>query len=250
MANTKKNQTNVTNQMKKRSVVLTAMALACFCVVVVHMFVIQIVRYEEYKGLATQIQLREVEVSAKRGSIYDANMKVLAQTATVWTITVSPADSKEEQHQVIADGLSEIVEVDKETILSKLAKKESYYQLIKQKVDKPVADKVNRFCQENELVGVYVVEDYKRYYPYGEFASTILGFCGSDNQGLAGLESYYDDELSGENGRIIAAKNGWGYDMVTASLPLLTKRYSITLKNTLPLRQRNMQRLKVQQVLL
>ena len=153
-----------------------------------------------------------MELSPNRGTIYDANGKILAQSATVWTISVSPLDSDEDQHQLIAQGLSQILEVDRDTILEKLGKN-NYYQLIKQKVYKPVADEVRDFCQENDISGVNIAEDYKRYYPYGEFASTILGFCGSDNQGLAGLESYYNDELTGEKGRVIAAKNGWGLDM-------------------------------------
>lgn len=233
MINNKKNQSGVTNEMKKRSMIFTFLACSLFCVVIGHMFIIQIVRYEEYKGLATQIQLRETEVSAKRGTIYDANMKVLAQTATVWTITVSPAESEEEQHRLIARGLSAILDVDEQDILTKLGKKESYYQVIKKKIDKPVADKVNEFCRENKLTGVYVVEDYKRYYPYGEFASTILGFCGSDNQGLAGLESYYDKELAGENGRVIAAKNGWGYDIGTGNEVLSEAKDGYSLVTTI-----------------
>lgn len=213
MANKRKNQSHVTNDMRKRTKVVRFFALLCFAAVAVNMFRIQILNYEKYKTRATQIQLRETELSARRGTIYDANMKVMAQTATVWTIFVSPAESKEDQHRTIARGLSEILEVDEQTILTKLGRTSSYYEVVKQKVDKPVADQVIRFCKENKLSGVNIVEDYKRYYPYGDFAATILGFCGSDNQGLAGLESYYDEELTGENGRVIAAKNGWGQDM-------------------------------------
>ena len=213
MDNNKRNQTAVTNSIRQRTIVLAGVAMLCFAVVVANMFRIQILNYEKYKTLATQIQLRETELSAKRGVIYDANMKVLAQSATVWTIFVSPAESDEEQHELIARGLSEILEVDKETILKKLQKTASYYEVVKQKVDKPVADKVSEFCNENDIAGVNIAEDYKRYYPYGNFAATILGFCGSDNQGLAGLESYYDEELTGEKGRIISAKNGLGLDM-------------------------------------
>jgi len=213
MANNRKNQSHVTNAMRKKTMFVAMCACLCFVIVAANMFRIQILNYEKYKTRATQIQLRETELSARRGTIYDANMKVLAQTATVWTIFVSPAESKTDQHRTIARGLSEILEVDEETILTKLGRTSSYYEIIKQKVDKPVADEVIRFCKDNKLSGVNIVEDYKRYYPYGDFAATILGFCGSDNQGLAGLESYYDEELTGENGRVIAAKNGWGEDM-------------------------------------
>lgn len=209
-----RNQTNVTNEMRRRTALVSVCAVLCFVIVAANMFRIQILNYEENKAEATAIQLREMELSPNRGTIYDANGKILAQSATVWTISVSPKESDKEQHQLIASGLGEILDVEPATILEKLGKN-NYYQLIKQKVDKPLADKVWAFCKENNISGVNVAEDYKRYYPYGEFASTILGFCGSDNQGLAGLESYYNEELTGEKGRIIAAKNGWGLDMGT-----------------------------------
>ncbi|MEG0092055.1 MAG: penicillin-binding transpeptidase domain-containing protein, partial [Oscillospiraceae bacterium] len=174
---------------------------------------IQILNYEKYKAEASSIQLRDTKISAKRGTIYDANMKVLAQSATVWTVTVSPADSEEEQHPRIAQRLSEILEVSEEKILQKLQKTGSYYEVIKYKIDKPQADEVRKFCTEEKIKGVNLVEDFKRYYPYGNFAATVLGFCGTDNQGLAGLESYYNEELSGQQGRVISAKNGLGLDM-------------------------------------
>ena len=208
------NQTSVTNRMRMRTIVLVVCAVLCFMVVAANMFRIQILNYEENKAEATAIQLREMELSPNRGTIYDANGKILAQSATVWTISVSPLESNKEQHQLIATGLGAMLDVEPATILEKLGKN-NYYQLIKQKVDKPVADQVQQFCNENDIDGVNIAADYKRYYPYGEFASTILGFCGADNQGLAGLESYYNEELTGEKGRVIAAKNGWGLDMGT-----------------------------------
>lgn len=212
----KKNQTSVSRQMQNRAIIFSVIfVVVCFGAVIAKMFKIQIIDYEKYKVAATNIQLRETYLSPKRGTIYDANMKVLAQSATVWTIFVSPAESEEEQHETIAQGLSEILDVDKDNILQKLANTNSYYEVVKQKVDKPVADEVRQFCTENNLSGVNIAEDYKRYYPYGNFAATILGFCGSDNQGLAGLESYYDEELTGEKGRVVSAKNALGLDMGT-----------------------------------
>lgn len=213
--NRKRSNINVTTDMKRRTMWLCAGALLCFSVVIGHMFKIRVMDYEKYKTEATDVQQRETELSPMRGPIYDSNGKILAQSATVWSISVSPVDTDKEQHQLIADGLGQILDIEPDVILKKLGKENSYYQSIKMKVDKPVADEVRSFCQENEIKGVNIAEDYKRYYPYGDFASTILGFCGSDNQGLAGLESYYDEELTGETGRIISAKNGWGKDMGT-----------------------------------
>ena len=211
--NRRKSQTKVTKSMKERAIVI----MVCFFVfclwIVCNMVDIQIINYEEYKAKASSIQLRDTKISPQRGTIYDRNMKVLAQSATVWTVFVSPAESDPDQHQRIAEKLSEILEVDYDAVITKLGKKESYYQVIKYKIDKPVADEIRTFCSDEEIKGVNLVEDYKRYYPYGDFAATILGFCGTDNQGLAGLEAYYDEELTGVQGRVISAKNGWGLDM-------------------------------------
>ncbi|MBQ7006194.1 MAG: stage V sporulation protein D, partial [Oscillospiraceae bacterium] len=211
--NRRKSQTKVTNNMRKRAIFVMVCFFAFCCVIVFNMFNIQVVNYEQYKAKASSIQLRDTAISPKRGTIYDRNMKVLAQSATVWTVFVSPAESDPDQHARIAEKLSELLEVEYDAVITKLGKKQSYYQVIKYKIDKPVADEIRIFCQEEDIKWVNIVEDYKRYYPYGSFAATILGLCGTDNQGLAGLESYYDEELTGVQGRVISARNGWGLDM-------------------------------------
>ena len=211
--NRKRAQTRVTNEMRKRALLVTVGFFVFCCVIIGNMFNIQVLNYEKYKAKASSIQLRDTEISPKRGTIYDRNMKVLAQSATVWTVFVSPAESIDEQNHRVAEKLSEILGVSYEGVIEKLGKTQSYYQVIKYKIDKPQADAIRDFCQAEDIAGVNLVEDYKRYYPYGDFAATILGFCGTDNQGLAGLESYYDEELTGVQGRVISAKNGWGLDM-------------------------------------
>ena len=210
---TGKVQTRVTNSMRLRALWLIGIFFVCVSFIVINMVNIQIINYEDYKAKASSIQLRDTKISPKRGTIYDANMKVLAQSATVWTVFVSPAESDEEQHQRIAEKLEEILGADPQKTLAKLEKTSSYYEVIEYKIDKPEADAIRLWCDEEDILGVNLVEDYKRYYPYGSFAATILGFCGTDNQGLAGLESYYDEELTGVQGRVISAKNGWGLDM-------------------------------------
>lgn len=208
-----KPQNRVTRSMVIRSKIVI-LVFMLFCVFIVsNMVNVQIVNYEEYKAKASSVQLRDTKISPKRGTIYDANMKVLAQSATVWTVFVSPADSKPEQHEMIAAKLEEILGVEKQKTLDKLKKTSSYYEVIQYKIDKPEADAIRKFCSEEKILGVNLMEDYKRYYPYGDFAATILGFCGTDNQGLAGLESFYNEELTGIQGRIISAKNGLGLDM-------------------------------------
>ena len=124
------NQTGVTNKMRRNTIFLCLGVALCFFVVAANMFRIQILNYEENKAEATAIQLREMELSPNRGTIYDANGKILAQSATVWTISVSPKESKKEHHRLIAKGLSEILDVDQNTVLEKLGKN-NYYQLLK-----------------------------------------------------------------------------------------------------------------------
>ena len=209
----KRNPNRVTREMRIKAAVVVLLFFIGVGAIVKNMVNVQLVNYEEYKAKASSIQLRDTKISPKRGTIYDRNMKVLAQSATVWTVFVSPAESDPDQHQRIADKLEEILEADREKTLAKLQKTSSYYEIIQYKIDKPEADAIRQWCQDEGIDGVNLVEDYKRYYPYGSFAATILGFCGTDNQGLAGLESYYDEELTGVQGRVISAKNGWGLDM-------------------------------------
>ncbi len=209
----KRNQNRVTRSMRIKGSIVIMVFIMVAGLITANMAKVQLVDYEQYKAKASSIQLRDTKISPKRGTIYDRNMKVLAQSATVWTVFVSPAESKAEQHAQIADKLYEILGADKEKTLDKLKKTSSYYEVIEYKIDKPQADAIREWCKADKISGVNLVEDFKRYYPYGSFAATVLGFCGTDNQGLAGLESYYDEELTGVQGRVISAKNGWGLDM-------------------------------------
>ncbi|MDD2994095.1 MAG: penicillin-binding transpeptidase domain-containing protein [Pygmaiobacter sp.] len=178
---------------------------------------LQIVHYEDYKVKAENQQLKDTIIPANRGIIYDADMKVLAQSATVWNVAVAPSDIDEEYRAGIAAGLAPILDIDEQTILDKLNKTESAYQSIKLKVDKPVADAVRQFALEGNggkgYPGISLSQDSKRYYPYGNFAASVLGFTGRDNNGLAGLESQYDDVLAGTPGRQLLAQTATGKDM-------------------------------------
>ncbi|MEA4912344.1 MAG: penicillin-binding transpeptidase domain-containing protein, partial [Oscillospiraceae bacterium] len=157
-------------------------------------------------------QLRDTVVTAQRGTIYDRNMNELAKSATVYTIALSPKDIKEANREIIATGLAEILGVDHDTIIEK-CKENNYYSIVKRKVDQPIVDEVRQFIVDNNINGISFTEDSKRYYPYGNFAAQVLGFVGTDNQGLSGIEAYYDDELSGTAGRVVSAKNAVGSDM-------------------------------------
>lgn len=180
----------------------------------------QIVEGEELSAKAMDQSLQSTTVSAMRGTIYDATgTKVLAQSASVWTVVLEPnylngvEVGSEELRRKVASGLAKILDMDEETIYKKTGER-SYFTYLKRRVESDVRDEINNFLEENGIEsGVQLIPDYKRYYPYGTLASNVLGFTGSDSQGLNGLEIYYDEELRGTAGRLVAAKNARGTDM-------------------------------------
>lgn len=185
---------------------------------------IMIIKGEKYQKDASEQQLYDSLVTAPRGDIYDRNMQKLATSSPAWTVYITPNGIKslkkesdaEAVRKKIAEGLSEILEMDYNTVYDYTGKK-SYYVIVKKKVEKTVADKVRQFILDNKDLELsqYIGLDSttKRYYPNGNLASVVLGFVGSDDQGLSGLESYYDNELTGTAGRVVAAKNAMGTNM-------------------------------------
>ena len=185
---------------------------------------IMILKGEEYQTKASEQQLYDSLVTAPRGDIFDRNMQVLATSSTAWTVYITPNgikkikdNAKRETVRVtIAKGLSEILDVDYDTVY-KNTDKNSYYVIVKKKIEKSTADEIRKFISDNKDLEItkYIGldETTKRYYPNDTLASVVLGFVGSDEQGLSGLESYYDNELTGIAGRVVAAKNALGTDM-------------------------------------
>ncbi len=194
-------------------VLMTLMMVIGFGVLIGRLFYLQVVTGDFYRQRAVDQQMVSTTVDAKRGTIYDRNMQPLAQSATVSKAILSPAQVKEEQVDLIADSLSEILDVDRQTIVDKCANKDRYYEVVKTKVEQPQADEITRLIEEEGISGVYMEEDVKRYYPYGNFASTVLGFTNSDNVGAYGIEAYYNKTLSGTPGVVVTAKNSVGLDM-------------------------------------
>lgn len=205
---------HATVQMRKRiNILLVFIIIFGLMLMTCRLFFLQVLGGEEYRERATQQQMRDTTISAKRGTIYDCNMNVLARSATVWTVYLSPVYIKDDaQRNLIADKLSELLLVDRETVYKK-AQKNTYYEYVKRKVEDELAKKVREFCSENSISAIGLDEDTKRYYPHDTLASTVIGFTGVDNQGLTGIEAYYDSYLKGTDGRIISAKNAWGTDM-------------------------------------
>lgn len=185
---------------------------------------LQIDQAAEWEARASRQQLANVDIVPKRGNIYDANMKLLAQSATVWTVTSSPEalnqsvlrnTEAKDPAQFAATELSRILELDQAELLEKFSDKKKMYYKVKSKIEKPLADEIRALCDEYGLRGIYLTEDTKRYYPYETMASTVLGFVGEDNVGLEGIERWYDETLAGTPGRTVMVKDAWGREIAT-----------------------------------
>lgn len=177
-----------------------------------NLFWIQIINGESYRLKAERQQMSDTVLSAHRGVIYDSNMKVIAQSATAYLVYINPSMIKTEtQKTLVVDGLSQIFDLDRETVLKKAEKTAYGYEKIIGKIDQTKKDELSAYIAEHSadklstIIGID--PDTKRYYPLGSFASSIVGFTGSEDTGRAGLELYYNSELTGTSGRIITAKN-------------------------------------------
>ena len=175
---------------------------------------IQFVQGAELQAMAYSQQTLNRIINPKRGRILDRNGKIeLAVSASTETVSVNPTNISANNKQKVARALSEIFDLDYEKTLKKVSKKTSI-EIIVKKVDKEKTDKLRIWLAENNITtGINIDEDTKRYYPYSTLASNIIGFTGSDNQGLEGLESYYDDILSGKQGKILKLTDATGTDM-------------------------------------
>ena len=153
--------------------------------------------------LAYEQLVQQRAISAKRGTIYDSTGKyILAVSSTAYQITINPTNIKKEDKEKVARVLSEIFELDYENVLKKVSKRSSI-ETITKKVEEEKADELRKWLLENNInTGINIDEDTKRYYPYSNLASQLIGFCGSDNQGLDGIEAKYNEVLAGKNGSI------------------------------------------------
>jgi stage V sporulation protein D (sporulation-specific penicillin-binding protein) len=161
---------------------------------------------EYYQKKAEDLHERERSIKAARGEIVDANGVVLATNKTVCTISVIHSQLKDKE--TVIKVLTKELEIEEATIRKKVEKISSR-ELIKSNVDKAVGDRI----REYEMPGVKVDEDYKRYYPFQELASKVLGFTGSDNQGIIGLEVKYEEYLKGKNGTILTTTDARGVEL-------------------------------------
>ncbi len=197
--------------MLKRILILAVAVTFLFCADGARVLYLQTVKNDELAAKAESQQLSDTEVTAMRGTIYDSEGNVLAQSATVWNIFIDPSNIDDEaKRELVVNGLSGYLEFNaKETKeLYNNSKKDTKYVVVAKKVENDIKEKISEFSAKNKLGNIIGTEQTtRRYYPYDSFASSVLGFTGGDNQGLSGLEAYYNDELSGTNGRIITVKD-------------------------------------------
>ena len=189
--------------MKKRIRNILFIAFLIIALLIGKIGFIQFVQGKELSEMAYEQQTLDRSINPKRGTIYDCTGEnILAVSSTVETVTVNPGNIKKEDKEKVAKKLSEIFELDYETVLKKVTKRSSIETIVK-KVDKEKTDTLRTWMNENNITeGINIDEDTKRYYPNNNLASQIIGFCGSDNQGLDGIEAKYDETLSGTKGSI------------------------------------------------
>ena len=201
---------------KNKKMMLWIIIVSAFLLVllIVRLAVIQFVDGNKLKQMAYEQQTLNRKITSKRGTIYDATGKnVLAQSSTVETVTVNSINIPEDKKESVSRALSEILDVDYEKTLKKL-KKRSSIETIAKKVDKEKTNELRKWMKENDIQsGINIDEDTKRYYPYSNLASQVIGFCGSDNQGLDGIEAKYDEILKGKSGKIEKVTDAKGGDM-------------------------------------
>ena len=205
-------------------VLMVLMGIVMFVLLFFRLFDLQITRHEELQSKAVNQQTRRTVVTASRGTIYDTAGNILAISSSAETVILSPLEIDNALNDTenpvtwtkdsLAAGLAEILGKDAASIRKRMDNVKSQYELIQLRADEEVAAKVRAYVEENKISGVHLVADTKRYYPYGSLAAQVIGFVGDDNTGLYGLEAYYEEELEGQSGLVISAKDQAENDML------------------------------------
>ena len=224
----KKYKKNLNNSKKKKVTFsktkrLKGIMLVFFLVffaIILRLANLQIIKGSELKESMYNQLITSRVISPKRGAIYDANGKALARSAQVDTVTINPKkivveNSDEEVAEIktkllkekVAKSLSDIFKLDYEETLKKVSSDKSV-ETIAKKVENEKVEKLKEWMKKNDIAtGINIDEDTKRYYPYDNLASNLIGFCGTDNQGLEGLESIWDNVLTGTPGKVISSQD-------------------------------------------
>ena len=207
-------------------VLMLLMGVGMFVLLFFQLFDLQIVRHEELQSKAVSQQTRRTVVTASRGTIYDRTGNIMAISASAETIILSPLEIDRAVNDkdapvswtkdTLAAGLAELLDGDAAAIRKRMDNTKSQYEVIKLRAEEDTANAVRAYINENKIVGVHLVADAKRYYPYGSLASHVIGFVGDDNTGLYGLEARYEQELEGQSGLVVSTKDNAGNDMMYA----------------------------------
>lgn len=201
--------------LQRTVILMVLLGVLVFIPLVAKLCYLQIFQYEELSQMAMDNQTRTSNITPSRGTIYDRNMNVLAVSADVENVCIDPNELalSGQDLQMIAENLAAILDVEESRIL-KLMEDTSYrYQIVKRKVESEEALAVRKFLSDNAITGVYLEPDTKRYYPCGVLAAQVLGFVGSDNVGLDGIEAALDTVLTGQVGSVETAKGNYGAEM-------------------------------------
>ena len=204
-------------RMLRRALCLMALfGVALFALLLARLFQLQILEHERFERLALEQQLRDAPTAAARGVIYDTHGQPLAVSASVDNVYLSPAEIQAygEDPALIARGLAEILGLDADELLQKCGQTGSWYVTVARKLEREQADAVRAFKNENNLRGVRLETDTKRYYPNSSLACHLIGFVGTDNTGLEGIEAQYDALLAGTAGRSRRMTNAFGTDLL------------------------------------
>ena len=193
--------------------VAALLCCVCFAGLAARLAYLQLFTGSWYTSRALGQQLRDTVVPADRGRIYSADGALLAANSSCWTLRASPREMPEEKLRLAADGLAEILELDKAALLEKFSDRRSNDCLLRYRVERETADRVRDFCEANGITGIRINQDSKRWYPQGEFLASVLGFTNVDNAGVSGLELKYNEVLTGQNGVVLTAVNAWGYTL-------------------------------------
>ena len=195
---------------QKRVLIMMIACISVAALLLVRLLYIQIIKTDYYSQKAYAQQTRSKSVEPKRGTIYDTTgERVLAQSISTNIVTAVPNSVSKDNKEEIATNVAQILGKDKDEILKKLQQNVSSVTLAT-KVDQEIAQKLLEYLDENDISGISVDEDMSRVYPYGTLLSHVLGFVGTDNQGLAGVEAYYESDLAGTPGKIVASFDGSG----------------------------------------
>ncbi len=240
----------MSNRMKKRIIIASGLMVVFLGYILCNLVSICVVNAKKYKDFASEQQVSTVTINANRGTIYDRNQKVLASSATVWTVVIAPANMEEAFNALVkqekariansesgsseeSGGNPEILSMDLEAFKEQVAKelsellgadydkvlkqthKDNKYEIIKKQVEKPVADQVREMISEKGYTFISLLEDTKRFYEDSTLAPQVLGFTNADNEGTYGVEQYYNDILQGVSGKVITATDAKGNTIPT-----------------------------------